>query len=401
MGSRGVVGRGVVACVVLAGCGADAPPLSDVTIDRSTDVPVVSFTDLPSVNAPRLRARRVFRTDPDATVLVNVRAGRFLRDGSLLVANLGTSDLVVIDGEGRERRRVGRSGEGPGEYRWPSWVQVAGDVAFVYDRGLRRLTALDGDLTVIRTRQLESDDELIPLAPLAAFGDTVFAIHGESGHVRSSGELRDTTPLLRLVSENPHDTLGLWPGEERAFATVSQGRLVVPIVFGRTAVGAGGATRLAIASTDSLSIAVFDPAGLVRMRFSATGDAPPAAEAVVEQYRLDLLDRLPLETPDTRQAWSSGPARSTIPLLGAVQMDRQDRLWAAPPVQPGDTERLWVGFGRDGIPVGRLTLPTQFRAWPRTVDLLDIAGNRAALHFYGDYDEEYIEVWEWEEGAGP
>lgn len=389
---------GVVAlwAALLIGCGESPIPLVDVAVTDSGGVRTVSFESIASINAPTWNARRVYKTDLDETVLVNIEGAAFLPDGSLLVASLGTSDLVLLDQTGTETRRVGRKGEGPGEYRWPSWVQAVGDTVWVYDKGARRLTTLGADFSLLGTTNLDSDDALIPLAPLAVVGESVFAIHGASGHVRSEGELRDTTPLLRLGVGGVVDTLGLWPSEERAFATIPQGRLVVPIVFGRRAVAAGRGGSIVIGSTDTLDLSVLDGSGALQSRF--VGSGPPAAvpPAEIEEYRQSLLAHLPMETAELSAAWSQGPVRETVPPLGAVAMDDKGHIWMAGSVHPGQKRRLWVVAGPGGEVYGRIELPTQFRPWPASSELLDIVGNRVALRFRGEYDEEYIEVWEWE-----
>lgn len=54
--------------------------------------------------------------------------------------------------DGSFERVLGRSGEGPGEYRAIAALEVmTGDSLLVYDRGLQRITILSPDLTVART----------------------------------------------------------------------------------------------------------------------------------------------------------------------------------------------------------------------------------------------------------
>lgn len=392
-------GRRVMWCLLLGsgigGCETRGPPLADVDVTDSAGVRVVRFSTLASINAPTVVARRSFRTDPGETVLFNLEDGVFLADGSLLLANLGTSELVLIDRDGKEIRRIGGRGEGPGEYRWPSWLEVVDDNVWVYDKGQRRLTVLGPELQVLATRNFSvGDDPLIPLAPLTIAGDTVVAIHGSSGHVRSSGEARDTTPLLRVSASGSLDTIGLWPAEERAFVTIPQGRLLVPIVFGRRVVASGQSGRVVIGSTGAARVQTYDRAGSLEVIYVASlapqGTLPTDAEA----YRNSLLAHLPMNNPDVAAAWGRAPVRETVPPLGALVMDDEGRVWMAATVRPGQKRRLWVVFDVDGAPSARVELPTQFWPWPVSTEILDVSRGRVAIRFRGDYDEEYVEVWE-------
>lgn len=123
---RTLLGAAVLACT-LAGCQGSGELLSEAQIVDSAGVRVVSFGKLEEVHAPLLTAKLIFRTDPDETLLFRIGAGAFLADGSLLLASEGDSELVLLDSKGAEIRRIGRPGEGPGEYLDPNWLQADGD----------------------------------------------------------------------------------------------------------------------------------------------------------------------------------------------------------------------------------------------------------------------------------
>lgn len=354
---------------------------------------MADVVSLEGLDLPEWKVSRLLRTDPDAVPLLTVEDGVFLPDGGLLLVNLGTSELVRLGPDGTEVRRIGRAGDGPGEFRWPSWLELQGESIAVYDKALRRLTTLGPEFEVTHTRRVDGGDEFIPLAPLTMAGDTLIAVHGVSGHVRSQGEIRDTTPLYRGFGDGTLDTIGLWPGEERAFATVPQGRLVVPIVYGRTLVASGRNGATVISSTDSLAIRRYDRTGRLLWRTGASAPPEEVGSREVEAYRAALVEALPLRTIDTETAWSSGPVRSTVPPLGALLLDSAGRTWIGEASRPGQRRRRWTVLDTDGTPIGRVRLPSQFRAWPNKVELLDVSADRIALLLRTDLDEEFVEVW--------
>ena len=60
-------------------------------------------------------------------------------------------EFTVFSADGSEFRRVGRAGEGPGEYAHVWFVREHDDELHVFDRRRRRMTVLDLDFGVVRT----------------------------------------------------------------------------------------------------------------------------------------------------------------------------------------------------------------------------------------------------------
>lgn len=56
----------------------------------------------------------------------------------------GEEAPLIFGRDGRFLRRLGRVGDGPGEYRRPAAVEVSGDTIFVFDGQAARMTVLDG-----------------------------------------------------------------------------------------------------------------------------------------------------------------------------------------------------------------------------------------------------------------
>lgn len=80
-----------------------------------------------------------------------------LDDSLLLICDPAEGRLRIIDLAGDSLWDVGRSGDGPGEYRTPTAAFRTADVVVVYDRRARRLTVLTGSLGVNRIVPLTGD----------------------------------------------------------------------------------------------------------------------------------------------------------------------------------------------------------------------------------------------------
>jgi hypothetical protein len=111
-----------------------------------SEVAGVLHVHLPSRNlldAPPWRLRQIYDTSASGSgvELFRVVGARFLEDGTLVVANSGTRELLFLDDAGGLERRFGRAGSGPGEFS----VMTALDVddsrgLMVYDPREIRLT---------------------------------------------------------------------------------------------------------------------------------------------------------------------------------------------------------------------------------------------------------------------
>ncbi len=89
---------------------------------------------------------------PEGHELNGIYSALELPDGSLLIANSGAHELLLVDSVGQYLRTVGRSGQGPGEYS--DNLQLfhgAGDTVVVYDGGALRWTYLTPSFEVART----------------------------------------------------------------------------------------------------------------------------------------------------------------------------------------------------------------------------------------------------------
>jgi len=86
------------------------------------------------------------REGEEAYQLFRVGGSVRLGDGRIVVANTGSRELRVFGPDGVFQRSVGRDGEGPGEFRWPSRIRVvAPDTFLVWDQSLQRVSLFDAD----------------------------------------------------------------------------------------------------------------------------------------------------------------------------------------------------------------------------------------------------------------
>ena len=157
-----------------------------------------------------------------------------LSDGRFTMAFQNVSawaEFTVFSADGSEYRRVGREGEGPGEYARVVFVREHGEELHVFDNQRRRMTVLDSGFNVARTTAVPClncngyDMAVLPGGGVALnyFGSgesaeealsakTGFALHilGPDGETLQSV---DEIPTQRFLTptENPHRFMDVAP----------------------------------------------------------------------------------------------------------------------------------------------------------------------------------------------
>lgn len=145
-------------------------------------------------------------SDAVFTRIVSVRA---LRDGTLLVSDRGEQQIFHLRTDGSAPTPVGRTGNGPGEYRQPGWLfPLPADSSALLDSFNGRIILLDG-ARVVRTL---SENE-----PLALALGTSIAGASARGHLlgasraplqSASGEPQRLALLLATRGGTGADTIG-------------------------------------------------------------------------------------------------------------------------------------------------------------------------------------------------
>lgn len=88
------------------------------------------------------------RLDESLTYLSDVAAIAHFDDGAFVVASKQVASVIVYDADGKQRRIIGRWGQGPGEYETPSLVRVDGRRVFIRDDGQSKYIAYDSSGTL-------------------------------------------------------------------------------------------------------------------------------------------------------------------------------------------------------------------------------------------------------------
>ena len=241
-------------------------------------------------------------SSPAGQELTGVLSARRLADGRIVVANSGTSALLVFDTAGALIQALGRKGEGPGEFTGSLHLfRSAGDSLAVYDGGNLRWTFYDAALQVGRTA-------------LAAEAGIPRPTWLHNGAMVTNASLDDSTNWavgvidgLRaldpgfnaLIEARLDDTGALWVRDERRWIVhgpdrATPGEVVLPDGVRVLQAGADFVLGLTRDSVDQDVLQVFSleragPAAPAAASATSAGPAPGVDSAMIAAISSQLL----------------------------------------------------------------------------------------------------------------
>jgi hypothetical protein len=380
LAATGPAAAGLLAALLtLAGCSSDRNAGELLTRADSAGIEVVSIRFLDALPERWSAGQRSMldigeESGPEDQLLHDVTSAALLEGNRVVLANAGSLELRIYDQQSALDRRIGREGDGPGEFRYPRFVMVlAQDSVLAFDRNHHRLTLFGpaGEFA-------ESWTTRVTDAP---------PIHDVAGHL-TTGEV-----LLRgFIGDDP-DPVGPYLASEvigtfdrarerfRAIDTISgsemaqverDGRLVPAIrPFGRKSdLVTNGRWVFALDAADPAAIRVYAPdQGLVRI---IRVDAPlvPVSAALAEAWIASFFEAVDFPYEQVADMWRYGFANvalpDSIPLFrslapdsgGGVCAERYGPLETTPPEywcfspdgDPRRVVRIPQGLNRSGFP---------------------------------------------------
>lgn len=396
-----------VGAAVLSGCAGDAGGVVDDTVVRdSAGIRIVES----GATAPRLLS-----LNPEPLIEIGEMEGApeyqlhdvqhvtRLSDGTIVIANNGSSEVRFYDDAGRYLRSSGQRGGGPGEFESISLMRrLAGDTLLVWDARNRRVTLLGPDGTYIRDFTPEGMNGQVVSGVGAALEDGTLLARG-TGRVPSASTRshRDTLHYSVIRGDSVRE-LRRYPGAERSLQIQESGGRVMSIMisqvaFGRTAHAAAGRDGFYIGSSDTYEIHRYDADGTLRgiIRSAHVPEQPVTADlfqawvdATLERRAQSFTESgLEFDAAAVRKDVEESERAPTVPLYGDLLADQAGGVWVKDYVMPGPDGRpeRWTIFAEDGTMRGAIDLPPRFR--PMYVD-----GDTVAGVITDEYDVQYVRV---------
>lgn len=290
-----------------------------------------------------------------------VAEGTRLRDGSIVVAERGASELRFFAADGSLQDRIGGEGQGPGEFERLNTVDsYRGDSLVAFDFGLGRITVLTPSRNVGRTSVIRDNEVRIEdLEPLED-GEFAALFYPRSPPTDDRGRYRMTQTVTR-VSEvgEVTDSIATTPGHEGFLFERGDGR---PL-FARSAHIATRADEVYVGSADELAYEIHPTDGGRTSVVRVPGYDLALSEEEIERERQARLNELPDNAPPFIRTFVErlpGPERR--PGNSDLIVNASGHVWLEE--YKGESEKGdpsdWQVFTPGGEWLGTVRLPPRF-----------------------------------------
>lgn len=367
-----------ISYAILSGC--------DYTSDSEFGNATETDTNTPrAVNVVELFTAHRIMTSSEKADLSFVQSLDVDSHGRVYVADWLHPDVIIIDPDGDVDRLIGGRGEGPGEFRRVSSVQIiAGDTLVAFDRSLLRITTFTPEtFNVIGSIKLGSG-RMLPLAASRVMQDGKFLVSYSWPYTATNSRTYSRQPnTLRVLDASGavlNDSVLSFPPDQQLIV-MSRGLLQVgPHPFGRRSiVRTTGRDRIVFAWTDSLGFGVFSLAGHLADELRMEHSNIPVTPS--ELARLEAL--VPASAVEALRSWQP----RTWPALKGMVVDDHERVWLGITSEPEFALAEWAIFDITGQYMGSVFLPS-------TVELHVVKRNKAYGVETDELDVPTIVVYE-------
>lgn len=286
----------------------------------------------------------------------------------LAVADNGAHAVLVFDSAGGLISRIGREGDGPGEFRQiNSLAPLPGDSLAVWDMQQFRISVFDSNGTLVHEATIgdlfrETRASWASVHPLAD-GDLVFAT-GTLDWTPHEGASRALSESREIDTDGSGKaSYGTFPGTE-SFAS---GGSVGMVPFGATTTVTTSGNDFIVGTEVTTELRVFGPDGKLERILRWPDHERPLTAGRFQAYVNSALATVPeAQRSAFRSRLNAMPRPKTQPPYGTVLADSEGRVWVGD--YPGQESvvglarpsRHWLVFGPDGAIAAQVETPGGF-----------------------------------------
>jgi hypothetical protein len=352
--------------------------------------------------APMLSIGRV--DGPAEYQLHRVTRALRLGDGTIVVANGGTSQIRFYDATGKHTHSAGGRGSGPGEFQALQLLRRFGpDSLIAWDGRLNRGTVLALDGTYGRTVSRPgiggaivfyvdafADGSLLGVGPGYRAGRLpgsapveveVQRVSLQSGH---QGPQADTALLFRLRPNGQIDTIGGF----FYYELYTSGTTTTEMPFGRWAATAASGDLLYYGSGETFEIRTYTSRGELKRITRIDRANPPLTRDRIDEFIERRVSGTsdPIRRSTQRMFFEAVPYPRSLPAFSEFVVDAEGNLWASEYHEFMAAQPRWTVFDRHGRWLGSVDAPPSFTTYEigsdyvlgKFVDELDV--ERVVVH---------------------
>jgi hypothetical protein len=315
-----------------------------------------------------------------------------LSDGRVVVANGGTNELRFYDRDGSHLMSVGRTGEGPGEFRdlQRVWL-LPGDSLLAYDFFPSRLSVFTSSGEFVRSQHFASSDgrQILIRGPLSdgsliAAGAPIWNAPGAT-----SGVVRDSVPYYRYDATGALiGTLGRFPSLEAYRIVTSDDWRLTSVPFPRIPVTAITGNRFHFGPADTYELRTYTPSGELERVVRLAQPTRAVEPADIDEYKRERLERAERdgERPAMERILGEVPFPQTLPSYDQMVADADGNLWVADYRTVRQDAASWNVFSAAGELMGSVATPARF-------EVLQIGTDFILGQWLDDLEVEHIRLF--------
>ncbi len=318
-----------------------------------------------------------------------------LSDGTVVVANMGTSEIRYFDSAGRFLRSIGRSGGGPAEFQRDGLRHVDhvdGDSIYAWDLLAQRMSVFAPDGGFVRSSRLRNTNRLYFFEGLFADRSMLLRLNRPDPSPRLvEGNTRASVRFLRFSAEG--DSLGRFgefPGSEMYWQRWGErGMAGDDAPFGKVTSAKSGTDRAYVATGDSYEVWVFSATAELEISIRKE-HAPVSMSAELERHwEEERAERLKghESSRDYSSLLDDMVLPDALPAHGSIQVDASSNLWVEEYDEAGRRGPVWSVFDPRGVWLGSVRLPVG-------LEVFEIGDDYILGREVDDMEVEYVRVYQ-------
>jgi hypothetical protein len=300
-----------------------------------------------------------------------------LSNGRLVVANSGSHELRAFDAGGNFDKPIGRTGDGPGEFRSLAWLNAGtGDTLRTYDWNLLRVSVFSDEGVFQRSMYLGVPSEMVGLRLIGVLGDGRLIARTQNAVTVTSqgGVRRDTVAILAYTATGQlGDTVGWFPGNEEWIERGEKSVSASDRPFGKKLFAVAHQSVIFVGTADAPEVLVERADGSLVRIIRWTSEPAAVTSADIDAYIKHAGNGWSTESEAMRDRYLArlrdAPFPRTKPVYSGLVVSASGALWVRRYDEPASaTPAIFEVFDSTGTWQGAVRLPPRFAPTQITPD---------------------------------
>lgn len=330
-----------------------------------------------------------------------VRAVGWLSDGRIFVSDEQADNVRIFAPDGTHLSTLGRSGDGPGEFKGPWRVSsYRGDSLYVYDHIQETVSIFAPDLSFVRRVRNPIVGGNYWVRGDLADGRFLLYSPGQQRRGGSPQTRPDSSWIIAVAADgSTADTLGAF---QLTLSYTGPDTRGYRVMLAPNAAFAAAGDRIIWAEGKEFEYVEADPSGTVIRIVRKAHEPIPVTDDIIEEFKTQYLESLgsgrieggaPGAMDRMRQYVDDASYHHRLPATAgeALKIDALGYVWVGRYHYPGALTLEWEVFDPSGIWMGMVETPPG-------LEVHEISRDQIIGIAKGDFDVPYVQVYRLDRG---